>query len=98
MKMISSFRDGFLAQFYREGRRDRLIPSTIERQLARKLDMLAAAQKECDLHNPTGNYYKRLSGPFQGWSSMRVNLQWRLMFQWRHDAAEQIYLDPHQDT
>ncbi|VEA68242.1 Toxin higB-1 [Serratia plymuthica] len=70
--MIKSFRDRYLEKFYREGRRNRLIPSPLERQLARKLDILAAAQKECDLHHPTGNYYKRLSGPFQGWSSMRV--------------------------
>ncbi|MBN5215048.1 type II toxin-antitoxin system RelE/ParE family toxin [Serratia ureilytica] len=96
--MIKSFRDRYLEQFYLEGRRSRLIPGTLERQLARKLDMLAAAQQERDLHHPKGNYYKRLSGPFQGWSSLRVNMHWRLMFQWRHDAAEKIYLDPHQDT
>lgn len=89
--MIKPFRDRYLEQFYLEGRRSRLIPGMLERQLARKLDMLAAAQQERD-------YYKRLSGPFQGWSSLRVNMHWRLMFQWRHDAAERIYLDPHQDT
>ncbi|MGP2471638.1 type II toxin-antitoxin system RelE/ParE family toxin [Yersinia sp. 2540 StPb PI] len=44
------------------------------------------------------NYYKRFSGQFDGWSSMRVNIQWRLMFQWNDGYAESIYLDPHQDT
>ncbi|OJH85148.1 hypothetical protein ASJ78_01433 [Serratia marcescens] len=54
--MIKSFRDRYLEQFYLEGRRSRLIPGALERQLARKLDMLAAAQQERDLHHPTGNY------------------------------------------
>lgn len=63
--MIKSFRDRYLEQFYLEGKRSRLIPGVLERQLARKLDILAAAQQERDLHHPTGNYYKRLSGPLQ---------------------------------
>lgn len=96
--MIKSFRDKNLELFYMESKRDRGIPATIERQLAKKLDMLAAAHNERDLFIPTSNYYKRLSGQFDGWSSMRVNIQWRLMFQWNDGYAESIYLDPYQDT
>jgi len=96
--MIKSFRNKNLELFYMESKRDRVIPATIERQLAKKLDMLAAAHSERDLFIPTSNYYKRLSGQFDGLSSIRVNIQWRLMFQWKDGYAENIYLDPHQDT
>ncbi|MFV8808716.1 type II toxin-antitoxin system RelE/ParE family toxin, partial [Yersinia enterocolitica] len=47
--MIKSFRDKNLELFYMESKRDRGIPATIERQLAKKLDMLAAAHNERDL-------------------------------------------------
>ncbi|MGQ1886192.1 type II toxin-antitoxin system RelE/ParE family toxin [Serratia marcescens] len=49
--MIKSFRDRYLELFYLEGKRSRLIPGVLERQLARKLDILAAAQQERDLHH-----------------------------------------------
>lgn len=60
--MIKSFRDRYLEQFYLGGRRSRLIPGALERQLARKLDMLAAAQQERDLHHPKGNAIRAISG------------------------------------
>lgn len=96
--MITSFRDAELERFYLEGKRSRSIPATIENPLFRKLDMLNAVSEERLLFKPISNYYKRLSGQFEGWSSIRVNIQWRLMFQWRNGHAENVYLDPHKDT
>jgi proteic killer suppression protein len=36
-----------------------------------------------------------LSCLLEGWSSIRVNIQWRLIFQWLDGAAHNIYLYPH---
>lgn len=96
--MIKSFKEKSLEHFFITGKRYKLIPATIEKPLRRKLDILAAASEERDLFTPTSNYYKRLSGTLAGWSSMRVSIQWRLMFQWSDGAASNIYLDPHSGT
>lgn len=98
--MIGSFREdntGPLAELYLTRKRSKSIPVTIEAPLLRKIDMIAAAHEERDLFSPPGNYYKRLSGQLEGWSSIRVNLQWRLIFQWHEGSAHNIYLDPHHD-
>lgn len=96
--MIESFREGengALAQFYRNGVRHKSIPTTIERQLYRKLDLLQAASSEKSLLSPPGNNYERLAGQLSNWSSIRINIKWRLLFRWSHDAAYDVYIDPH---
>ncbi|EKJ3152443.1 type II toxin-antitoxin system RelE/ParE family toxin, partial [Escherichia coli] len=40
-------------------------------------------------------HYERLQGNLAGWSSIRVSIQWRLIFRWRDGHAYDIYLDPH---
>lgn len=96
--MIENFRDGetsALCRFYRYNERCATIPGNIESQLRRKLSMLAAARTEKSLFQPPGNHYERLSGHLEGWSSIRVNIQWRIIFRWRDGAAYDIYLVPH---
>ncbi|CCJ84204.1 hypothetical protein BN133_581 [Cronobacter dublinensis 582] len=36
-----------------------------------------------------------LSGKLQGYSSIRVNHHYRLIFRWVEGKAEDLYLDPH---
>ncbi|WP_428944639.1 type II toxin-antitoxin system RelE/ParE family toxin [Pantoea sp. FN060301] len=96
--MIGSFKDGLegeLSRFYLNGSRSGGIPAMIEKPLRRKLSLLAAASSEKSLFAPPGNNYERLRGNLEGWSSIRVSLQWRLIFQWRDGHAYEIYLDPH---
>ncbi|MBP2168419.1 proteic killer suppression protein [Erwinia toletana] len=96
--MISSFQDGDegdLSQFYQRARRSARIPALIEKPLRRKLSLIAAASEERDLFNPRSNNYERLLGNLEGWSSIRVNIQWRLIFKWRDGYAFDIYLDSH---
>ncbi len=96
--MIESFKNGeycALAQFYRNGKRHKDIPATIVRPLRRKLDILHAASSEKSLRSPPGNHYERLLGNLSSWSSIRVNIQWRLLFRWQDGAAFDVYLDPH---
>lgn len=96
--MISSFRGGEesdLSQFYKRGIRSADIPALIEKPLRRKLSLIEAASEERDLFNPPSNNYERLSTNLAGWSSIRVNIKWRLIFRWRDGKAHDIYLDPH---
>ncbi|KER04332.1 type II toxin-antitoxin system RelE/ParE family toxin [Photorhabdus temperata] len=96
--MIGSFKDGengSLCRFYLYNKRSREFPTSIEGQLRRKLSMLEAASTERSLFQPRSNNYERLASNLEGWSSIRVNIQWRLIFRWRDGAAYDVYLDPH---
>ena len=96
--MIGSFKDGQdgeLARFYLTGVRGAGIPAMIEKPLRRKLTLIAVASSETSLFAPPSNNYERLRGHLDGWSSIRVSLQWRLIFRWREGHAYEIYLDPH---
>lgn len=96
--MIASFSDSKsdLALFYYDNRQGSSFPSSIARQLRRKLSILESASAEKDLRIPPGNHYERLTGNFSGWSSIRVNIQWRLIFRWVDGYAYNVHLDSHQ--
>ncbi len=48
----------------------------------RKLDILNYAETLEDLRSPPGNRLESLKGNWQGWYSIRINNQWRIIFQW----------------
>ncbi|HFN3635531.1 TPA: type II toxin-antitoxin system RelE/ParE family toxin [Klebsiella aerogenes] len=48
-----------------------------------------------DLRSPPGNRYEELNGKLEGYSSIRINQQYRLIFKWVDGKAEDLYLDPH---
>jgi len=64
----------------------------MEAPLRRKLAMIAAATKLSDLRSPPANRLEALRGDRQGQHSLRVNLQWRLVFRWEEDSAYEIDL------
>ena len=95
--MIVSFRDEWLRAFFVEDTRSRNIPSDLEDRLFRKLQMTDDATTDQDLRVPPSNHFEKLRGTLAGFHSLRVNKQWRLIFQWdgsRGEAAG-IYLDDH---
>ncbi|WP_420800747.1 type II toxin-antitoxin system RelE/ParE family toxin [Photorhabdus bodei] len=57
--------------------------------------ILDASVKEADLRIPPGNHFEYLNGYLRGWCSIRVNRQYRLIFQWIDGIAVDTYLDPH---
>jgi toxin HigB-1 len=93
--MIKTFKDEWLEDYYFDAVQAAQIPVTIESALKRKLDIVHAAHGEPDLRIPPGNRFERLSGKLQGWCSIRVNKQYRLIFQWGTGGAAGVYLDPH---
>ncbi|WP_323016306.1 type II toxin-antitoxin system RelE/ParE family toxin [Castellaniella sp.] len=94
--MAIKFRDPWLEVFYEENLGYRKIPRSLEDALFRKLQILDAATQKVDLRVPPGNRFEHLSGRLSGWCSIRVNKQYRLIFQWADGIASSTYLDPHQ--
>jgi proteic killer suppression protein len=95
--MILGFRDRWLQDFFMHDLRSRNIPPDLETRLFRKLQLLDDAMSDADLRIPLSNHFEKLLGKLDGWHSIRVNDQWRLIFQWdggKGEAAE-VYLDKH---
>ncbi|MDD5307280.1 MAG: type II toxin-antitoxin system RelE/ParE family toxin [Deltaproteobacteria bacterium] len=70
----------------------RRFPSEVLRLAARKLDMLNAASDLRDLRAPPGNRLEKLKGDMEGFHSIRVNDQWRLLFRWSCGDALDVRL------
>ncbi len=92
--MIISFGDTATDDLYhgRESNRTRRIPPNIKHAALRKLDILNAAQSLEDLRQPPGNRLEVLKGDLVGYHSIRVNNQWRIIFQWDNNDAHRVSL------
>lgn len=95
--MIVSFRDGWLGDYYAKDKPNRRIPADLDERLFRKLQLIDDATCDLDLRVPPSNHFEALSGMLKGWHSIRVNKQWRLVFQWNGSKGEAtgLYLDDH---
>lgn len=95
--MIGSFKSDALEQFYRNNKPHKTVQANIRDGVFKKLQLIDAATTEKDLRTPPGNRFEHLLGNLAGWCSIRVNKQYRLVFQWDpiRGEAHQIYLDPH---
>ena len=95
--MIVSFRDDWLRALSVGDVRSRNIPSDLESRLFRKLQMIDDATTDQDLRVPPSNHFEKLRGKLAEFHSIRVNKQWRLIFQWDGGRGEatRVYLDDH---
>lgn len=95
--MIAGFRDGWLRAFFVDGARSRSIPPDLERRPFRKLQMIDDAATDRDLRVPPSNHFEKLRGNLDGFQSIRVNEQWRLIFRWdgHRGEASGFCLDDH---
>lgn len=62
----------------------------IERAARKKLDMLDAATSIADLKAPPSNNLEKLIGDRAGQYSIRINLQWRICFEWKGSAPHDV--------
>ena len=93
--MIESWRDVWLRDFFVGNSRPRQIPADLRDRLFRKLQLLDDATTDADLQVPPSNHFEKLSRHLDGWHSIRVNQQWRLIFLWSNGNASAVYLDDH---
>lgn len=75
--------------------RVRRFPADVVTAALRKLDVLAGAHRLIDLRSPPGNRLEALKGDLQGFHSIRVNDQWRIVFRWSANSAHDVSLRDH---
>jgi len=68
----------------------RKIPQKIHQIARRKLEILDATESLQDLRIPPSNHLEKLSSDRKGQYSIRINIQWRICFEWRNGAAYNV--------
>lgn len=86
--MIRSFRDKDARTLFGGQSVRRYRP--IEKQAQNRLQYLDAATTLADLAAGPSNRFERLSGNRKGQCSIRINDQWRLVFRWTDEGAEDV--------
>ena len=80
---IQSFSDRDTEEFFISARLKKGIGwANVSKIAKRKLDMIHYAAQIEDLRTPPGNKLKSLKGDLQGFYSIRINDQWRIIFIW----------------
>ncbi len=87
--MIDSFGDSATESIYR-GRRVRGLPGDIQERARRKLRMINQARIVEDLQVPPGNRLEQLKGNLNGFWSIRINQQWRVIFRWQDGSKHDV--------
>jgi proteic killer suppression protein len=72
------------------GGRSKRLPGEIQARAFLRLRQLHAAELLEDLRIPPSNRLESLSGDLNGFWSMRINQQWRLVFRWNDGKASDV--------
>ena len=72
------------------GRVSKKLPSNIQQVARRKLRMINNALDLNDLRVPPGNQLEKLKGDRTGYHSIRINIQWRIVFRWSVGNAHEV--------
>jgi len=88
---IRSFAKPELKEFFETGK----VPKKagwqgVKKVVARKLDMLDYAHLLDDLKSPPGNHLEALEKDLKGLQCIRVNDQWRIVFEWTDQGPAQV--------
>jgi len=86
--VIKSFRDRETESLY-NGQRVRKFAGIVA-QAEKRLVILESAASLDDLSGLPGNRLEALKGDRKGQYSIRINDQWRICFEWRAGAAENV--------
>lgn len=93
--MIISFGSKQTEQIW-NGIRVKKMPIEIQNVGRRKLRMLNNSQDIGDLRIPPSNRLEKLTGNLSGFYSVRINKQWRIIFQWdKGNISEVEIIDYH---
>ena len=93
--MIKTFGDKHSSNIW-NGIRSKKLSNEIQDVARRKLRMLNNAQDVNDLRIPPANRLEKLKGNLEDYYSIRINNQWRIIFQWlNNDAYDVKIIDYH---
>jgi proteic killer suppression protein len=87
--MIVSFGSKQTEQIW-NGIRVKKLPIDIQNVGRRKLRMLNSSQDIADLRIPPSNRLEKLTGNLNGFYSIRINKQWRIIFKWNKGNASDV--------
>ena len=68
------------------------LPGDIQHLTRRKLRMINSATILEDLRVPPGNRLEALKGDLKGYYSIRINKQWRIIFQWETGKCQNVQI------
>ena len=90
--MIEGFGDQLSEDLFDDkvSRLVRQFPQELRRIARRKLLYLHDAAALTDLRVPPGNRLETLKGEWKGFHSIRINDQWRVVFQWKDGNAYKV--------
>lgn len=93
--MIKTFGDKESEKIW-NGIQSKKLPNEIQDVARRKLRMLNNAQDVNDLRIPPANRLEKLKGNLEDYYSIRINNQWRIIFQWlNNDSYDVKIVDYH---
>ena len=87
--MIETF-DNQETELVYNGIQSKKLPPSIQNVARRKLRMIAAAKQVRDLRIPPGNRLESLYDNLEGFWSIRINDQWRIIFQFENGGAKNV--------
>jgi len=91
--VIGSFRDRGTEDLF-DGRNSKaarkVLPRSLWKLAARKLDQLDSVTRLDELRLPPGNFLEPLTGDREGQHSIRINKRYRICFEWSDDGPEQV--------
>jgi proteic killer suppression protein len=87
--MIRSFGDKETEKIW-EGIVSKKLPFDIQNVARRKLRMINSSQDINDLRIPPANKLEKLKGNLSSFYSIRINNQWRIIFEWKNDDAYEV--------
>ena len=89
--MIQSFGDKETEKVW-NGIRSSKLPNEIQEIARRKLRMLNNSQNINDLRIPPSNHLEKLSGNLAGLYSIRINIEWRIIFIWEENQSFEVQI------
>ena len=93
--MIKSFGDKETEKIW-NGVKAKKLPLDLQDVARRKLRMLNNSFDIQDLRVPPSNRLEKLTGKLKDFYSIRINKQWRIIFQWKNgNAFETEIIDYH---
>ncbi|MEX2595682.1 MAG: type II toxin-antitoxin system RelE/ParE family toxin [Salibacteraceae bacterium] len=89
--MIKSFGSKETEKIW-NGERVKKLPLEVQKIGRRKLRMINNSVDIDDLRIPPSNRLEKLSGKLNDFYSVRVNRQWRVIFQWNNGNAFEVQI------
>lgn len=90
--MIESFANRLAEDLFDDRRSKAVLRFSPEliRAARRKLLYLHDVAELGDLRNPPGNRLEALKGEWKGFHTIRINVQWRIVFRWDAGNAHEV--------